>query len=456
MRLLACAAAALLGAGLILGELAFTRLFGYLYDSTRVFALDGLGAFGLAAGGFLAHRIGWHPRRRPTILAAGAALAGALTLSAAVSAASGFTTFLSSLPLGLPELIAAYVLFAVVGLALSALTALVPGAAGWCAAARFGGGAAAAVIFPALSAVVEPPTSALLAASLMALAALPAGLAAVRARPRVDADGESEGGLAGAALGWIVVALLALAPVVGFGAQLAVRWLRADPEKIVSPKPLFQSVGVEADGERVVHSAWDGHSRIDVTEDPRQPFYRWIYQDGAFTGRVIRSSGSALPVELLRQDIAYLPFLLPGGKDRVLIIGAGGGQEVAAAIAGGASEVVVADAAPALNSPALAELNGSLYARGAVRYVAEDARTHLRSAGGLYDLIFLTLAAAGSAQPAGASAGAGLLTIEAYAAYMNALKPDGRLVVQLRDQEEMLRSFSTAYQTWTRLGAGQV
>ncbi|HET7770802.1 MAG TPA: hypothetical protein VFN74_18665, partial [Chloroflexota bacterium] len=120
MRVLACAAAALLGVGLILSELAYTRLFGYLYASDRVFLLAGLGAIGLPAGGFLAHRLGWHPRRRPALLAGSAALTGCLGVAAAVAAASGATTFLASLPLGLPELLAAYVTFVVLGLALAA------------------------------------------------------------------------------------------------------------------------------------------------------------------------------------------------------------------------------------------------------------------------------------------------------------------------------------------------
>jgi hypothetical protein len=456
VRVLACAAAALLGAGLILAELAFTRLFGYLYASDRVFTLAGLGALGLAAGGFISHRIGWHPRRRPFLLAAGAGLAGTLSVLTGVAAASGATTFLASLPLGIPELLAAYVTFAVLGVALCALTAVAPDGAGWTAAALFGGGALAALVFPTLGASLSPPTTALLSASLMALAAVPATIEALRGRPKLELEDADEGGGAGRIVGWAAVAIAALVPVLGFGAQLAVSWLRADPAQIVSFKPLFQSVGVDADGERLVHSEWDAHSRIDVTEHPRQTLYRWLYQDGAFTGRILRSTGSALPTDLLRQDIGYLPFLLPGGKDRVLVVGAGGGQEVAAAVSAGAQEVVVADPAPALHSAALAELNGNLFTRSGVRYVSEDARTFLRDEGGLYDLIFLTMGASGAPQPGGASASAGLLTIEAYATYMNALKPDGRLVVQLRDQEDMLRAFSTAFQTWTRLGAGQV
>ncbi|MGI8424740.1 MAG: hypothetical protein ACR2NO_11640 [Chloroflexota bacterium] len=459
MRVLACAAAALLGAGLISSELAFTRLFGYLYTSGRVFTLAGLGALGVAAGAFLAHRIGWHPRRRPTLLAASAALTGTVSLLTAIAAASGATTLLARLPLGLPEFVLAYLAFAVLGVGLGALAALDPAGAGWSAAALFAGCAVAAVVFPMVGGVVQPATVALIGSALIALVALPASLSSLGAgATRPVRDEVDEGGGFARVVGGLGIGLLALVPIAGLAAQVAMGWLSADPAQILAPKPLFQSVSGEADSERVVFSSWDAHSRIDVTEHPRNPAYRWIYQDGLFTGRMYRLSGSAFPTDLLRQDIAYLPYFLPGGKDRVLVIGVGGGQEVAAALSAGAREVVAADSSPGLRAAArdLEEFNGGLFDRSGVRYVEEDGRTFLRSDGGQYDLIFLTFGATGAAQPGGATASAGLLTMEAYATYMNALKPDGRLVVQLRDQEEILRAFSTAYQAGLRLGGGQL
>ena len=454
MRVLACASAALLGAGLILAELAYTRLFGYLYSSDRVFVLAGLGALGLPAGAFLSHRLGWHPRRRPTILAFSAALAGTCALLAAVGAASGRTVFLASLLIGLPELLAAYAAFATVGLALAALAGLTPGAAGGVAAALFAGAAGGAALFPALAGTLRPPTTALLAAALLALGSLPAASAALRVRRRNDETDDLDDGAAPRAITWIATAVFAATPLVGLGAQLAIGWLTANPATIIAPKPIFQSVGVEENGERVVFSAWDGHSRTDVTEHPLEPRFGLVYQDGAVSGRVIH--GGAATSDVLRQHISYLPYLLPGGKDQVLVVGAGGGEEVAAALDGGAREVVVADSNPVLASVALDQLAAGVFSRQQVRFVGEDARTFLRGTGETFDLIVLTPAASGAPQPGGASAGSGLLTMEAYATYMNALKPDGRLVVQLRDEEELLRAFTTAYHTWLQLGSGEV
>ncbi|HEU5316905.1 MAG TPA: hypothetical protein VFX49_12425, partial [Chloroflexota bacterium] len=452
MRVLASAAAALIGAGLLLSELALTRLFGYLYSPARVFSILGLGAFGAAAGALAAHRLGWHPRRRPAILAAGAALAGTLTVLGAVA---GTTGALGIVGLGVLEIIAGYFGAAAFGAALASLAGLDPAAAGWVGGALFLGAAGGAALFTPLANALQPTGAALVGAALTALAALPAALGAIARRlPASDVDDE-DGGALGRVVGWGVVALLAIVPLIGVATQLPLRWLNADPERIAGGKSLFNSVGVGAESERMVLSRWDAHSRIDVTEHAQNPTYRWVYQDGSFVGRMYRVSGTGAPLDALRQDISFLAFYLPGAKERVLVAGAGGGQEVLTALSTGAAQVVVAEPSAALVAAARAQAdyNGGVFDRPNVRVVAQDARTYLRESGEQFDLILLTLGATGVAEPEGASAGAGLLTLEGYAALSDGLKRDGRLIVPLRDQEELLRAFNTAFQLGLQRGA---
>ena len=462
MRFVVCVAALLVGAATLLLELALTRLYGFLDSPARAFVTLALSFFGAATGALITHRVGWHPRRRPGIAAAGAAAGSAFAALATSAAGYGlFTAFV------LGDWVLLWLAWVGLGTALAALYQMAPRMAGFVAAAQLLGAGLAAVAFPALLAALTPPGSAFLSSLLLALAALViggTGLVAGRsdrdATIAVDDDLEEGRGwkrvLAGVATG-----LLGLVGALALPAHLLGGWAPADPEQIAAPKPLFNSVGVGEESETIVFSRWSSAGRTDVTESPRAPDARWVYQDGAFVGLMHRTSGAGstggggVGAQALRADIGNLPFLLPGAKDRVLVIGAGGGQQVLMALAGGAREVVVAEptAAQLEAARSLADYNGGVFDRPQVRVVPLDARAFLRASGEQFDVIVLTLASAGPAQPGGAMAGSHLFTQQAFGDYMDALRQDGRLVVELRDEEELLRAFSTAFQTWTSRGA---
>ena len=117
VRVVTSAAAALMGAALLIQELAFTRLFGYLYPPNRVILILGLGAFGLAAGALVAHRFGWYPDRRLGLAATGAALAGALTVALTVTATTAFFV-----ALGIVEVLLSFLVSFGAGMALRGVT----------------------------------------------------------------------------------------------------------------------------------------------------------------------------------------------------------------------------------------------------------------------------------------------------------------------------------------------
>jgi|GEM_PF-2182513 len=455
VRVVCSAAAALIGAALLIQELAFTRLFGYLYPPNRVILILGLGAFGLAAGALVAHRFGWHQDRRLGLAATGAALAGALTVALTVASTTAF--FVS---LGIAEILLSFLVSFGAGMALAALYGVTPRSAGVIAGAQLLAGGIAALAAPSLLGWLSPATTALLSALLEGMAALICGIASVAqrrtVRPVTDSDlDDPGGGRIVRVLGIAITALFALFAVAAPALQFATAWSQADPNRIVSPKSLFISVGVGPQSEAVVFQHWDGHSRTEVTEAPSTAAVKWVYQDGSFSGLMHRTGAGEGAPEPARQDIGNVPFLVSGAKERVLVIGAGGGQEVLLALSSGARDVVVAEPADGVvaASRALAGFNGGWVDRPGVRVVSQDGRTFLHASGEQFDVIYLTFASSGVALPGGAVTGADLLTIEAFGDYMDALRQDGRLVVRLRDEQELLRAFNTAFQTWTGRGA---
>jgi SAM-dependent methyltransferase len=226
---------------------------------------------------------------------------------------------------------------------------------------------------------------------------------------------------------------------------------------VASAKSLFASVRDPSAGERTVYSVWDGFGRTDVTEPATTSDLKWVYVDGSVAGLMPRADSSTAAAALTA-DLAYLPFSLPGTRDKVLVIGAGGGQEIAMALAAGAREVVATEASPGVIRAGrrFAAFNGGVFDHPAVRVVNQDGRTYLRSADEQFDVIYVTLAASGVAQPAGTASGRYLYTLEAFGDYLDHLRQDGRLALKVRDEHELTRAFNTAFQALTRRGATPV
>ena len=222
----------------------------------------------------------------------------------------------------------------------------------------------------------------------------------------------------------------------------------ANPGRIPVGKSLFTSVADPDSGETHTRGQWGPGGRFDLTATPDGG--RWVYLDAVPFGYVG-------PSGRLRADGALLPLTLPGPKERVLIAGMGAGQELRAALEVGATTVTVADPHPGAFeavTAAISEAGGpQLMSRPGVRLVAEEARAHLRASESTYDLIYLTLAAAGAAADPGRVAGATQFTREAFADYVNHLSPEGMLVIRVHDDHELWRAFNTAYQVMGDLGA---
>ena len=455
------ATATLVAAGAVFLYAGLIRLFAVLHEAPSVSPLVLCAVSGAGAGALLAHRTGWHPAARAFAVAFGAALCALCAVLAA-----GALVGLAWLNLTLLNVVLAYLAFAGAGAALAAPFAVRPARAGLLAAAELAGAAGAALATAPLQDLLGPTDTVLLAGALCAAGALlavaPARLARGAPAPAPAPDGsllddDDSAGLGPrlrAAAAWGAVGLGVLAGLLALPLSRLTGSPALVPSTANSDKSLYASIRDPQQPETVAFTTWSSAGRTDVTEPASTAEIMWVYLDGAPVGILPRGGVAGAAGDAVRNDLGAVPFQLPGGKDRVLIVGAGGGQEVLTALAGGAQEVVATESAPGtLQAQAhFADFTADLLGQPRVRVVPEDGRTYLRNSGEQFDVIYLTLSTLGTAEPGGGVQGSYLYTLEAFDDYLRHLRPDGRLVVKLRDEPELLRAFDTAFQALSRRG----
>lgn len=194
---------------------------------------------------------------------------------------------------------------------------------------------------------------------------------------------------------------------------------------------------------------WDSTSRIDVFEVPGVsllwdapggravglPEMRGLTIDGDALTAVVSGEFGQAGVPARRQPSSVPYAMAP--RERVLVIGPGGGIDVEAALAYGARRVDAVEVNPGVAAVMLGPMAGftdNIYRRPGVRLVVEDGRSFLRRAaarGERYDVIVLTAVDSWAAVAGGAYslAESFLYTREAFAQYYDRLQPDGVLAI---------------------------
>ena len=462
MRILLADGTALIAASAVILYVSLIRLFAIHTDAVDVFLVTGSAVGGAAGGAFWAQRAAWRPAGSAFVVVLGGAFAA---LGAVVSVA----ILVGALGVRLTLLDAAltYLAFAGIGAGLAAHYVALPGRAGILAALQLTLAAIAAAGSVFLLDRLGPVNAALLAGAGCAGARADGGSTGAgrqaghgsrrrvaRARRRRRGRLVRAPRLAGVG-GWTLVVLGIMAGLLALPLNLATAGLGIDPSTIRSDRSLFASVQDTDLRETVVYTSWDSQGRTDVTEPATTDQVKWLYLDGAPAGVLQRASTADNSADVVRSGIGYLPFLLPGSRERVLVVGIGAGQEVLAAVVAGAREVVAAEANAGLIGAAtgFATFTGSAMTRPGVQVLNEDGRTYLRRTGARFDVIYLSFAADEQVLPSGAVAGSYLFTLEAFEDYLAHLSPDGRLVIELRDEHELTRAFNTTFQVLTRGGA---
>ena len=225
--------------------------------------------------------------------------------------------------------------------------------------------------------------------------------------------------------------------------------------------PFAKSAGKEMDqflrsptaAASVVDSRWSAFGRTDLIAIKDKPDERVFFVDGTAGTEMYRFNKDIKSLDRQKFKIfsGYFPFeiLTENEKEKVLIIGAGGGREVLVSLLGGAKEITAVEV-----NKDLVELmkkhsafNGGIYnGFKGVKVVAEEGRSFIRSTEENYDIIMLSIPITKTSRsPEGFALTENFLfTVESINDYLNRLKPNGRLIVVAHVDMEIYRLVFTS------------
>ncbi len=193
---------------------------------------------------------------------------------------------------------------------------------------------------------------------------------------------------------------------------------------------LRESKGLSED--LVVFSKWNSFSRVTVTrtEDPDQLL---IFIDSDAATILFRDAADLDRHRDLADRAEGLAYQL-GGREKVLVIGPGGGLDVILARLHGAKDVTAVEVNPlvardVVSAEPFRTFSGRLYEQPGVRLIVDEGRSFLRRSRESYDLIAATMVDTWAATAAGAFALSenNLYTVEAFSGYLDRLAPGGVL-----------------------------
>ncbi|MFQ6067551.1 MAG: hypothetical protein ACE5K3_09785, partial [bacterium] len=209
-------------------------------------------------------------------------------------------------------------------------------------------------------------------------------------------------------------------------------------------KTLFTNLNDLDRGERIVYTDWNAFARTDVTEG-KDPSVKWIYMDGGAGSKMLKFDGDLHKLAHLIVDTGFFPFYQER-KDKILIIGPGGGLDVLLALLGGAKEITAVEINPGSVKAVkkFSSFNGNIYDYSNVKIFLGDGRSFVRRSQERYDIVYLSLVYTQTASMVGYSLVENyVFTKEAFADYLDHLDKDGRVVMLLHDSQDLLRALIT-------------
>jgi hypothetical protein len=212
----------------------------------------------------------------------------------------------------------------------------------------------------------------------------------------------------------------------------------------------------------IEYSVWDPVSRIDVLPGINQK--QVAYDGGAQATTLFKFDGDFEQLRNMLTKSVYRYFwnrgvlaahyFKSGSGSRVLVIGAGGGQEVKAALLYGASSVDAVEMVGSvvdLASRRYGDYIGGIFSRPDVHFIKGEGRTFLQSGNKKYDIIQIYSNHTTSSLAAGSGAMdvSYLLTAEAFRAYFKHLRPGGVLQINFPLYPRLV---TTAALAWAESG----
>ncbi len=211
----------------------------------------------------------------------------------------------------------------------------------------------------------------------------------------------------------------------------------------------------------LLFAKWNSLSRVSVTGRLTDPRLLLAIDAGAST-HIFRDAGRLDRWGNLRRDVSALVYVLrPGGE--TLIIGPGGGTDVMNARASRQRKITAVELNPiiardVMSSEPFRSYAASLYQQPNVELIVDEGRSFIRRSHGKYDVIQATMVDTWAATAAGAFALAenNIYTVEAFNDYLDHLAPGGVLSMTrwyLEPPDQTARLVSLARVALERSGA---
>ncbi|MFT7326263.1 MAG: hypothetical protein ACI88S_000675 [Ilumatobacter sp.] len=197
------------------------------------------------------------------------------------------------------------------------------------------------------------------------------------------------------------------------------------------------------DTDEVAAGDWGAVFRVDAVEIPSDVGELFVlHHDGLWGSSIWKWDGTRATSARFDADTRQIPFAALGREpERILIIGAAGGNEIQAALTYGVGHVDAVELNPVtvdLLENEFAEFSGNIANRDDVDYIQGDGRTFLARTDNLYDMVWF-VAPDSYAASNSATSGAFVLsesylyTEEMIAEAYDHLTPDGMVVTQFGD-----------------------
>ncbi|TIX77960.1 MAG: SAM-dependent methyltransferase, partial [Mesorhizobium sp.] len=226
------------------------------------------------------------------------------------------------------------------------------------------------------------------------------------------------------------------------------------PPSWVAPEPHMSQykglrIALEVPNARVIEERSSPLGLLTVVESPTIPF-RYapglslantqeppaqlaVFTDGDSIAAITAYGGDPANVAYLDRTTAALPYRILE-RPRVLILGAGGGEQVLLALRAGADTVDAVEVNPQMIDLArnrFADFAGGIFSRPNLRLHLAEARAFAATAGERYDLIQMPLLDSFSAAAAGVQSlhENYTYTVEAMRDYVAILGPDGVVAI---------------------------
>jgi len=215
---------------------------------------------------------------------------------------------------------------------------------------------------------------------------------------------------------------------------------------------------------RIVDSRWSLYGRADLVSYDHQNMVKQLFIDGAAGTPLYRFNGDVqnpdpLLTSLLIRYSTAVPFMLlrEHERDRMLVIGPGGGKEVLTGLLSGVRQITGVEVNPDFIDivKEYRSFDGGIYTDFPnVNILNKEGRHYIKMTDQLYDLIVMALPSTEQLQNIDnlAMSENYLLTVEAIRDYMEILTTEGRLILTVHNRWELIRLIVTTFFALEEMG----